>query len=139
VIPPGRPHAGSWRTQLDRRAVLLGAAVAMAIALPAAIAAEVLVDSDESAFGLPLFALVLVAFGFGGFVAARRTTRSPLSNGAVAALVAYVIIQGVGVVRRVIAEETVSPAAIVFAALLASSTGLLGAFLADRRAGTSSR
>jgi putative membrane protein (TIGR04086 family) len=106
----------------------------MAIALPAALAAEVLVDDDDSAFGPPLFALVLVGFGLGGFVAARRAARSPLSNGAVAALVAYVIIQGVGVVRRVIADETVSPAGIVFAALLASSTGLLGAFLANRRA-----
>jgi len=119
VSPPDRPAAASWWAQLDTRALVLGAAVAMAIALPAALAAEVLVDDDDSAFGPPLFALVLVGFGLGGFVAA---------------LVAYVIIQGVGVVRRVIADETVSPAGIVFAALLASSTGLLGAFLANRRA-----
>ena len=125
-----------WWAQLDRRAVAVGAAVAMAIALPAALLAEALVDDEESALGPPLFLLVLVGFGLGGFVAARRAPAAPLSNGAVAALAAYVIIQGVGVVRRVIADETVSPAGIVFAALLASSTGLLGAFLARRRTAT---
>lgn len=126
--------AAPWWAQLDRQAIAVGAAVAIAITLPAALLAEVLVDNDDSTLGPPLFLLVLVGFGLGGFMAARRAPTAPLSNGAVAALVAYVIIQGVGVVRRVIADETVSPAGIVFAALLASSTGLLGAFLARRQA-----
>ena len=127
----GRDAAGWW-SQLERGAVLVGAAVAMAVALPTALVAEAVVDDGDSALGPPLFALVLVGFGLGGFVAGRRAPGAPLSNGAVAALAAYAVIQGAGAVRRAVVEDPVSVPAVVFAALLASSTGLLGAFLASR-------
>ena len=121
---------------LEGRALLLGAAVAVAIALPTAVLNAAVVDDGEETnlvFGTLL--LVLAGFAAGGFVAARRAPLAPLANGAVAALCGFAVIQGAGIVRRVVADDPVSLPSVAFAALLAYSSGLLGALAASRREG----
>jgi putative membrane protein (TIGR04086 family) len=123
-------------TALDWRAVLLGAAAAVAIAVPTAVLNAAVVDDGEETnlvFGTLL--LVLAGFAVGGFVAARRAPDGPLANGAVAALCAFLVVQGAGVVRRLAADEPLSLPSLAFAALLAYSSGLLGALAASRRGG----
>lgn len=121
---------------LDREAIVPGAAVAIALTLPAALVSQAVMDEGESD-SLSFLFLLLVAFGFGlgGAVAARRAPGGPLANGAIAALSAFAVIQAIGLLRRLVAGDDVSLPSIAFAALLAYSCGLLGALVASRTGG----
>ena len=123
-------------SRLDPRAVLVGAAVSLAIAVPPAVLAQIQSDRDAlegSNWVLILFAVVLAAFVVGGYVAAKRAAAEPLTNGAVAALLAYVLVQGYGIVRRLADGDEIRWLGILFAALLAASCGTVGAIVATAR------
>lgn len=123
-------------SRLDPRAVLVGAAVSLAIAVPPAVLAQIQSDRDAlegSNWVLILFAVVLAAFVVGGYVAAKRAAAEPLTNGAVAALLGYVLVQGYGIVRRLADGDEIRWLGILFAALLAASCGTVGAILATAR------
>jgi hypothetical protein len=121
---------------LEPAAVGAGAVLAVVIALPAALVGEAAVDGDEDPSGLVLlcFVVVLLAFVAGGWLAARRAVDAPFSNGAVAALVGFAVIQLGGIVVNLVEDEPVRGASIVFSALLATASGLVGALVATRRA-----
>jgi hypothetical protein len=123
---------------LEPAAVGAGAVLAVVIALPAALVGEAAVDGDEDPSGLVLlcFVVVLLAFVAGGWLAARRAADAPFSNGAVAALVGFAVIQLGGVVVNLVEDEPVRGASIAFSALLATASGLGGALVATRRAPT---
>ena len=120
------------------RAVAVGAAVALAVCVPAALLAQVLDEAgtvdDDSAWLLVLFGVILLGLGGGGFVAANQRLDAPLTNGALAALVAYVLVQTVGAVRLLANDEEVTWAAIPFFLLLSSAAGVAGGLFADHRA-----
>ena len=124
------------RSLLDVRAVGAGAVLAVLIALPAALVGEAAADGDDDPSGLVLlcFIVVLLAFVAGGWLAARRAPDAPYSNGAVAALVGFAVIQLGGVVANLVQDEPVRAASIAFSALLATASGLVGALVATRRA-----
>jgi putative membrane protein (TIGR04086 family) len=119
---------------LERRSILVGAALTIGLAVPPALIGVALSEDDSVAGSgwVPfLFAWIVVAFFVGGFVAAKGQPHAPLAHGALAALLAYAIVQGVGVVRHLATGEDVKWASIVFAALLASSTGTVGGIVAN--------
>jgi putative membrane protein (TIGR04086 family) len=120
--------------RLERRSILLGAALTIVLAVPPAVLALLLSDDDsmEGSSWVPvLFAWIVVAFFLGGLLAARAQPHAPLAHGALAALTAYALVQGFGVVRHLIAGEDVSWLSIPFSALLASSTGTVGGIVAN--------
>ena len=122
--------------RLDPRAVLVGAAVSLVIAVPPAVLAQIQSDRDAlegSNWVLVLFAVVLIAFIAGGYVTAKRADGDPLTNGAVAALLAYVLVQGFGIIRRLSDGDEIRWLGIVFAALLSASCGTVGAIVATAR------
>ena len=120
------------------RAVAVGAGIALAICVPAAILAQVLDEAgsvdDDSSWLLVLFAVILVGMGVGGHAAAVRRLDAPLTNGAVAALAAYLLVQGIGAVRLLASGDDVTWAAIPFFALLSAAAGMAGGLVADHRA-----
>jgi len=120
--------------RLERRSILTGAALTIALAVPPALIGVLLSDDDsmEGSSWVPvLFFWIVVAFFVGGLVAARSQPHAPLAHGALAALVGYAIVQGVGVVRHLISGDDVRWVSIAFAALLASSTGMVGGMAAN--------
>lgn len=123
---------------LHPRAVAVGAGVALAICVPAALLAQVLDESDtvddNSSWLIVLFGVILIGMGIGGYVAANLRLDAPLTNSAVAALAAYLLVQAIGAVRLLSAGDDVTWAAIPFFALLSASAGMAGGLLADRRA-----
>lgn len=123
---------------VDPRAVAAGAGIALAICVPAAILAQVLDDagtaSSGSAWLVVLSGVIVAGMGIGGFAAGRRRLDAPLSNGALAALAAYLLVQAVGAVRLLASGDDVTWAAIPFFALLSIAAGVTGALVADRRA-----
>lgn len=120
-------------TDLDRGAIVRGAGIAMVLAVPIALVGNALdLDSDSNLIFVFL-GLILVAFGLGGFVAARGIDETPLTHGAVAALVGYVVVQVAAIIRRLVIDEDVRWVGVVFNGLLAASAGLLGALWSARR------
>jgi hypothetical protein len=118
---------------LDARAIGFGAGVAIAIAVPVATAGSAIADDGSSALGV-LFALVaLVGFGVGGWIAGSRQPASPLLHGAVAGVVAAAVAQAAAAGVAVADDRDVSAAAVAVNALLATSVGLTGGWLADRQ------
>lgn len=134
----------SRRSQpLHGPAVVMGALVTMAVAVPVAILAQTLdqADSvdDDSMWLVFLFVVILGAMAAGGYVAATRRPDAPLSNSAVAALLAYVVVQTVGVIRLLANGDDVTWIAIPFFSLLAAASGMVGGLVADHRARTPRR
>ena len=119
---------------LERRSILLGAGLNMALAVPPALIGLLLSEDDslEGSGWVPfLFAWIVVSFFVGGFVAAKGQPHAPLAHGALAALVAYAVVQGVGVIRHLLSDEDIKWVSIAFATLLASSTGTVGGIVAN--------
>lgn len=119
------------------RAVVVGAGVALAVSVPAALLAQALDEAgtvdDDSSWLLLLFLVVLAGMVAGGYVAASRRPDAPLTNGAVAAFAAYALVQTIGAIRLTVSGESVTWAAIPFFALLSSAAGVAGALIADHR------
>jgi hypothetical protein len=125
---------------VDARAVAVGALVTLAIAVPAAIIAQILDEAgsvdDDSSWLMVLFGVILAGMVVGGYVAASRRPDAPLTNSALAALAAYLLVQGIGAVRLLANGDDVTWVAIPFFALLSSASGMAGGLLADHRART---
>jgi hypothetical protein len=120
---------------LQPDAIAKGMAVAIVVCLPLALLSQAVADStddDPSRWAFLLFFGVLAGFVLAGFVTARATTEYPYTNGAVAALVGYVVIQGVAIVVRLVGGDDVRVVAVVFNGLVAYGCGLTGALAGAR-------
>lgn len=119
---------------IDRKAVGAGVVAALVLALPAGLIGAVVVD-DESNNGVFVFFLVIMAgMLVGGFVAGSKRPDSPLTHGALAAVVAYALAQTVTVLVRVLGDTKLrSPVVYIFNALLMASLGVVGGLIAERR------
>jgi len=124
---PGRSLAAG----VDREAVGRGAMRALAVVLPAALV-QLLVG--DPSLRLLLFMAVLAGFGAGGHRAARIGPAAPFTNAALAALVAFGLAQVIGLVAGVASGGGVpTPVRVAFLGLLATSCGMVGAWVALRR------
>lgn len=121
-----RPHP------LDARALGLGGAVVLVVAVPVAAIGSALLDEGSDAV-LVLALLVLVAIGAGGWVAGRQAPSAPLLHGALAAVAGFAVAQAFSIALQVAGDDDVDLAAVAFNALLAANAGLLGGWLSTRR------
>jgi putative membrane protein (TIGR04086 family) len=117
-------------TRLDPAAVGRGVGVALAVAVPAVVVQNVATGSLRSL----AFLVSLAGFGLGGYVAGGRQPTRALTHGGVTGLVAGVTVLLVGIVRRTAAGEEVAWLSQPFLALLTLSSGLIGGYVAFRRA-----
>ena len=116
----------------DLRAVAAGTLLAAAVAVPVAAVGSAVVDDGGAgaiAFGL----IALAGFLAGGWLAGSRAGSGALLHGAAAALSAVVIVQAVVAAIRLAGDDDVDLASLAVNALLATSLGLAGGWLADRR------
>ncbi len=113
-----------------------GTVTALVVALPAGILNQLLVSSGDVAGGSPWAAVfwVLIVFGgaAGGWTVIRLSPRAHLGWAAGAAAAAYVVVQAIGVVRRLAAGEAISWLAYPFLLLLMAVCGMLGGMFAAR-------
>ena len=111
---------------LDWRAVAVGAALGLAVAVPGAVLGGV---TDIVAFA----ALVFAGFVVAGTVAASKGPSTPFTHGIVAGVVVWAVVQGIGTLLVVAKGDDLHPLAYVFNGLLAAGLGLLGGLIAERR------
>lgn len=113
---------------LDRRALRHGAAVALVLALPFAIAAAVVNSNDESS---PWVAVLWLA-ALGGFVLGSgiagwvQTTGYPISHGSVCAAGTYLAAQGLFTIVRLARGEEVSWLGLFFTFTMVTIAGMVG-------------
>jgi hypothetical protein len=127
--------------ELDRGAVLRGMLVAAVIAVPFALLGLGVTDENNlgwagwiSVIGV-LFGLVL-----GAFAAAReQRVGAPLTNAIVAAVGIYLVVQAIGIIKRVIADEDLHWGKYASSLLLSIVAGTLGGLLASTRNGERGR
>ncbi len=126
--------------QLRAPLVGLGAGVALAVAVPAALAAqladEIGDDDGLPAVAYPLVAVVLLAMGLGGWAVGRRVGGlEAIVNAAVGGLVASVVVQGLGILRTVVADDDVAWSTVPVVLVVAVGLAAGAAALAARRTG----
>jgi hypothetical protein len=117
----------------------LAAGIALAIALPAALVAQLLDalsdDDDLPAAAYPLVLVILGAMAVAGVVLGRRAGPGAVPNAATGALVAIVVVQALGILRRVAADEDVAWGTVPVVVLLAVGLAVVGARLGGRSPG----
>ncbi len=114
---------------------MAGALMTLLIAVPAAVVTAWLSDdgaTDESNWTLLALLAIVVAYLLGGALAGRAEPLAPFINGAAATLLAFVVIQFVGIVLRLFRGDDVNLVALVFNGLLAASFGTFGAWFGAR-------
>ena len=113
--------------KVDRQAVIAGATVAVVVAAVTIALAQAISSLSDIDAGLPLYFVLLGGLAAGGRVAALRQPRSPLTHGALAAIVGFlVVIAAIVVIRLALGREMADPVSLVFHLLMASSAGILG-------------
>ena len=132
VTPPA--DAGPTET---RRAVLIGAAVALAVTLPAVWIVRALgPDEDSPLWVVPVVAL-LAGHVLGGAVAARRLPARPVVAAALAGVVAFVVSFAVNGGRRALGDGGVGLTFVVTALVylqIAVAASVVGGVLGGRAA-----
>lgn len=125
---------------VDRRSVLEGALLALAVALPPVWLVLILkgneLAGEESNAWLLVPVALLAGFGLGGYRAGSSPSTSPLTNAAAAGAVAFGAITAYSLVRRAIGSDPITVAVVVRMLLLAQiciSVALLGGYVAYRR------
>ena len=119
---------------VNRRAVMAGAQLAMLVAAGAIVVAQAITSLTDRDANLLLYLVLLGGMVAGGRVAALRRPETPLTHGALAALSAYVVlIVVITVIRLALDREVADPVSLVFNGLMAASAGIFGGYLAVRR------
>jgi putative membrane protein (TIGR04086 family) len=119
---------------IDLRAVTAGAIAALVLAVPAGVISAIVVNDDSSNAVFVFYIVIIIGELLGGFVAGSKRPDAPLTHGALAAAVAYVIAQLITVVVKLAnGSDLRSPAVYVFNLLLMASIGVVGGYIAERR------
>lgn len=119
---------------VDWRAAGAGAVIGLVLALPAGIVGALVVNDDANNGVFLFYLLIMAGVLASGFVAGTKRPDAPLTHGAAAALLTYLVAQALAVlVKAVAGKDLRSPAVYVFNALLAASLGVVGALVAERR------
>jgi putative membrane protein (TIGR04086 family) len=119
---------------VDWRAVRAGVVAALIFAAPAAIISAIVVEDDSGNGVFAFYVVIIIGMLAGGFIAGTKRPDAPLTHGAIAAALAYVIAQAMAVaIKMAKGDELRSPAVYVFNVLLMACIGIVGGFIAERR------
>lgn len=120
------PTQATWR----------GAVTALVVALPVAVFNQLLIAAGDIESGSPvtvlLWLLILFGAAAGGWGVLRLAPQAGLAHAAAAGALAYAVVQGVGIVRRLLADEPLSWLAFPFLALLMATAAMVGGMIARR-------
>jgi hypothetical protein len=118
---------------IDWKAVIAGAGLALFVVVPLVVLAAIIGTGRDSNVNFLFYVPVVIGFAFGGWGTARRRRDAPLTHGAAAALVAYVLVAATIAAVRLADGHTVNVSGLVFNGFVAASAGIFGGLLATRR------
>jgi hypothetical protein len=120
-----------------RRALLTGIGVALAVAIPPTLVVQILdagYTDVSGAVTFPVAVLVVAGMALGGYTAASQAPDRQVPVAALAGLVATVMVQGLGILRRSAADDDVAWATVPAVAALSVLAAAIAGGLAGRRA-----
>lgn len=121
-------------SRLDLNVVTAGAMMTLLLTGPAAILKAMIDDNNDSSLWLlALYPMIIAGYLLGGALAGRQHPATAFIHGASATVLAFAILQTIGIIRRLANGDGVSISALVFNALLASTLGVIGAWFGARR------
>lgn len=113
-----------------------GVVTTLTLAVPAALLNQWLVSGsdggDRKPLAMLLWLVILLGAGAGGWATVRLCESAPLSHASGSAALAYALVQGFGIVRRLLAGEPLAWVGYVFLLLLMATCGMLGGMFARR-------
>ncbi len=116
---------------IDWKTVASSTLAGLMVVVPATIVVQFLPDDIHGSVRFLFFGVIIFGFLAAGYGAGRQERSTPMIHGALAGGATYACVQLVGLVLRLARGETVNPFAYLFLALLAATTGVLGALFAD--------
>lgn len=120
--------------QLDLNVVTAGAMMTLLLTGPAAILAAIVDDADGApAWIVGLYLMIISGYLLGGALAGRQHPSTAFAHGAASTVLAFAVLQTIGVIRRLATGDSISIGALVFNGLLAASIGVTGAWFGARR------
>jgi putative membrane protein (TIGR04086 family) len=126
--PTSSPGGGSHGL-VNWQAVVAGAGLALAVAVPTIVVTTLVgIGADSDRVFIP-YLIYLAGQTAGGWWAARRRPDAPLTNGALAALVAYVVLIVVASTIRVVRGDGLNPVSLVVNTFLATCAGIFGGLI----------
>lgn len=130
------PATSPFGAMSPTQAVWRGAITALVVALPVAVFNQLLVSSGDVDEGSPVVLLfwLLILFGAaaGGWAVLRLAPDAALSHAAAAGALAYLVVQGIGVVSRLVRDEPLSWLAFPLLALLMATVAMFGGMFGRR-------
>ena len=121
-LPAVSPLGAVWR----------GTVTALVLAVPAAVVNQFVLDDADTAWTLGLRLVIMFGAAAGGYAVIRLCPDAGLPHAAAAGAAAYVIVQGVGVLRRLTSGEPISWLAYPFLMLMLATIAMLGGVFARR-------
>jgi hypothetical protein len=119
--------------RLDARAVAIGAAVLLGLAVPVGVITALVVDDpSSSAWVLVPFTLIVAAALVSGATTARLVSNAPMLHAGAAAALAYLAVVVVAVVRWAADAGDVTWTGVLAGAAVIVSAGAIGALGAER-------
>lgn len=119
-------------TSVDGRLALRGGLNGLVFVAPAAVAGQLLADSDGEVHGATALVIVLVqllGFCFAGWVVRRYEPGSRIVTCAAAGVVCWAILQAVGIVTSLLRGNDLSPLTWLATGLMAAVTAAAGGLL----------
>lgn len=116
-------------------ALIRGMFTALFLFVPAALLNLVVNGPSEGgspAVAAIFYIAILLGAGSGGWATIRLSTDAPLWTASAAPAAAYLIVQGFGIIRRLVSGDEVRWGAYVFLILLVATCGMLGGMFARR-------
>lgn len=118
--------------KIDWLTVRTSASAGLMIIIPSAILSAVIIGDDGAFAWSVLFAfLILLGFFVAGFGAGRLRSDTPMMHGSLSAISCYVVVQVFGVIRRLVAGESINPISYPLFLMIAATCGIAGAVFAD--------
>jgi len=118
------------------QAMWRGAVTALVVALPVAVFNQALISSGDIAADSPavifFWALILFGAAAGGWGVLRLCPQAALAHAAGAGAIAYLVVQGIGVIARLYRGETLSWVAFPFQMLMMATAAMLGGMFGRR-------
>ncbi|MGI8776651.1 MAG: hypothetical protein ACR2LJ_04540 [Acidimicrobiales bacterium] len=133
-MTPGEDRTAATRGLFHWHAVAAGAALSLAVAVPTIVVSSLVGTGPESNAVFIPYLVYLGGQTFGGWWAGRRQPDAPLSNGALAALVAYAVLIVVASTIRMVRGDGLNPVSLIVNTFLAASAGIFGGLIATWRA-----
>ncbi len=124
--------------QFDWRVIRSAAIAGLTVLVPITILSLLVVDDDSSSYTqLAFFGLTMFGFAAAGYGAGKMAPLAPMAHGALGAMGTWVVIQGFGVLRRLVSGDAINWLGYPLQAMIAAGCGVFGAVFADwiRRSG----